>query len=68
MGNRNSVIDYIEQNYDSIEKDMNCRIALPKTNWLIIRITKRERSVKNYPFQRQEALSAEKVEIVVKFD
>jgi len=63
----NSVIDYIEQNYGNIEKDMNTRNSTSKN---------RAQDNKNKTRKKREELSVsasksiktEKVEIVVKFD
>lgn len=63
----NNVIDYIEQNYGNIEKDMNTRNSTSKN---------RAQDNKNKTRKKREELSVsasksiktEKVEIVVKFD
>ena len=70
----NEVINYIENNYAAIEKDMNCRnstskrkivaTALPATNTNVKTRKKRE----ELSISASKTIKKEEVEIVVKFD
>jgi hypothetical protein len=64
----NSVIDYIEQNYDSIEKDMNCRNSTAKNKLVDNKNNKTRKKREELSVSASRSIKREKVEIVVKFD
>lgn len=63
----NSVIDYIEQNYSNIEKDMNCRNSTSK-NRTTDKSNKTRKKREELSISASKSIKKEKVEIVVKFD
>lgn len=63
----NSVIDYIEQNYGTIEKDMNTRNSTSK-NRLQDNKNKTRKKREELSVSASKSIKTEKVEIVVKFD
>ena len=63
----NSVIDYIEQNYATIEKDMNCRNSTSK-NRSSDKNNKTRKKREELSISASKSIKKEKVEIVVKFD
>ena len=63
----NSVIDYIEQNYTNIEKDMNCRNSTSK-NRMTDKSNKTRKKREELSVSASKSIKKEKVEIVVKFD
>ena len=63
----NSVIDYIEQNYSNIEKDMNCRNSTSK-NRMTDKSNKTRKKREELSVSASKSIKKEKVEIVVKFD
>jgi hypothetical protein len=63
----NSVIDYIEQNYLNIEKDMNCRNSTSK-NRIIDKNNKTRKKREELSVSASKNIKKENVEIVVKFD
>lgn len=63
----NSVIDYIEQNYSNIEKDMNCRNSTSK-NRITDKSNKTRKKREELSVSASKSIKKEKVEIVVKFD
>ena len=64
----NSVIDYIEQNYEAIEKDMNCRNRTAKNKVVDIKNNKTRKKREELSVSASRSIKREKVEIVVKFD
>jgi hypothetical protein len=63
----NSVIDYIEQNYSTIEKDMNCRNSTSK-NRVTDKNNKTRKKREELSVSASKSIKKEIVEIVVKFD
>jgi len=63
----NSVIDYIEQNYLNIEKDMNCRNSTSK-NRIIDKNNKTRKKREELSVSASKNIKKENVEIIVKFD
>jgi len=63
----NSVIDYIEQNYAIIEKDMNCRNSTSK-NRVLDKNNKTRKKREELSVSASKSIKKEVVEIVVKFD
>jgi hypothetical protein len=66
----NKVIEYIEQNYDMIEKDMNCRNSTSKRkeNIVVIDNTKTRKKREELSVSATKSIKKEKVEIVVNFN
>jgi hypothetical protein len=64
----NSVIDYVEQNYDSIEKDMNCRNSSAKNKLVDNKTNKTRKKREELSVSASRSIKREKVEIVVTFD
>ena len=64
----NHVINYIEQNYDSIEKDMNCRNSTAKNKLADSKINKTRKKREELSVSASRSIKREKVEIIVKFD
>jgi hypothetical protein len=64
----NSVIDYIEQNYDAIEKDMNGRNSTAKNKLSDNKSNKTRKKREELSVSASRSIKREKVEIVVKFD
>ena len=67
----NKVIDYIEENYESIEKDMNCRNSTSKrkdgTTTSASENSKTRKKREELSVSATKSIKKEKVEIVVKF-
>ena len=63
----NKVIDYIEQNYAEIEKDMNNRNSTSKRKELITDNSKTRKKREELSVSATKSLKKEKVEIIVKF-
>lgn len=63
----NKVIDYIEQNYSDIEKDMNNRNSTSKRKETIGDNTKTRKKREELSVSATKSLKKEKVEIVVQF-
>jgi len=63
----NKVIDYIEQNYDEIEKDMNNRNSKSNRTENICDNSKTRKKRKELSVSATKSLKKEKVEIIVKF-
>ena len=63
----NNVIDYIEQNYAIIEKDMNCRNSTSK-NRVVDKNNKTRKKREELSVSASKSIKKEVVEIVVKFD
>jgi len=62
----NDVITYIEQNYSSIEKDMNSRNSTSKRKVLVTQQTRKKRE--ELSISATKSIKKEDVEIIVKFD
>lgn len=63
----NKVIDYIEENYDAIEKDMNSRNSTSKRKETIVDNTKTRKKREELSLSATKSIKKEKVEIVVQF-
>jgi len=63
----NKVIDYIEENYDIIEKDMNNRNSTSKRKEVITDNSKTRKKREELSIYASKSIKKEKVEIVVKF-
>jgi hypothetical protein len=63
----NKVIDYIEDNYDVIEKDMNNRNSTSKRKEAIIDNSKTRKKREELSISASKSIKKEAVEIVVKF-
>lgn len=63
----NKVIDYIEDNYDTIEKDMNSRNSTSKRKETIVDNTKTRKKREELSLSATKSIKKEKVEIVVQF-
>ena len=63
----NSAIDYIEQNYSTIEKDMNCRNSTSK-NRTVDKNNKTRKKREELSVSASKSIKKETVEIVMKFD
>jgi hypothetical protein len=64
----NKVIDYIEKNYDVIEKDMNNRNSTSKRKENIVENTKTRKKREELSVSATKSIKKEKVEIVVQFN
>jgi hypothetical protein len=64
----NKVIDYIEKNYDTIEKDMNSRNSTSKRKEIIIDNSKTRKKREELSISATKSIKKEKVEIVVQFN
>lgn len=64
----NRVIDYIENNYDIIEKDMNNRNSTSKRKETILDNNKTRKKREELSISATKSIKKEEVEIVVKFD
>jgi hypothetical protein len=68
----NKVVDYIEKNYETIEKDMNCRNSTSKRKELKIdngtSNAKTRKKREELSISATKSIKKEKVEIVVKFN
>ena len=63
----NKVINYIEENYDTIEKDMNSRNSTSKRKELKIENTKTSKKREELSISATKSIKKEEVEIVVQF-
>ena len=63
----NKVIDYIEENYDTIEKDMNSRNSTSKRKELKLENTKTRKKREELSISATKSIKKEDVEIVVQF-
>ena len=63
----NKVIDYIEQNYNDIEKDMNNRNSTSKRKEIVIDNNKTRKKREELSISASKSIKKESVEIVVKF-
>jgi hypothetical protein len=64
----NNVIDFIETNYDTIEKDMNTRNSTSKRKELKIDNTKTRKKREELSISATKSIKKEEVEIVVQFN
>jgi len=64
----NKVIDYIEENYETIEKDMNTRNSTSKRKELKIENTKTRKKREELSISATKSIKKEEVEIVVQFN
>lgn len=64
----NKVIDYIENNYDAIEKDMNSRNSTSKRKGVVGDNTKTRKKREELSVSATKSIIKEKVEIVLKFN
>ena len=63
----NKVIDYIDENYDIIEKDMNNRNSTSKRKEVIIDNSKTRKKREELSVSATKSIKKEEVEIIVKF-
>jgi hypothetical protein len=63
----NQVVDYIETNYDVIEKDMNSRNSTSKRKESVVDNTKTRKKREELSLSATKSIKKELVEIVVKF-
>jgi hypothetical protein len=63
----NSVIEYIEENYDTIEKDMNTRNSTSKRKELVMDNSKTRKKREELSISATKSIKKEDVEIVVQF-
>ena len=63
----NQVVDYIEENYETIEKDMNTRNSTSKRKELKIDNTKTRKKREELSISATKSIKKEEVEIVVQF-
>lgn len=64
----NKVVDYIEQNYGEIEKDMNNRNSTSKRKETIVDNSKTRKKREELSISATKSIKKEKVEIVVQFN
>ena len=64
----NRVIEYIEENYDTIEKDMNSRNSTSKRKEIIIDNSKTRKKREELSVSATKSIKKEEVEIVVHFN
>ena len=64
----NKVIDYIEQNYDTIEKDMNSRNSTSRKRDPTLENTKTRKKREELSICASKSVKKEIVDIVVSFD
>ena len=64
----NKVIDYIEQNYAEIEKDMNNRNSTSKRKEISLDNSKTRKKREELSISATKSIKKEKVEIIVKFN
>ena len=64
----NKVIDYIEENYDIIEKDMNNRNSMSKRKEVVCENGKTRKKREELSISATKSIKKEEVEIVVKFN
>jgi len=63
----NRVVNYIEDNYDVIEKDMNCRNSTSKKKECMIDNSKTRKKREELSISATKSIKKEDVEIVVQF-
>ena len=64
----NKVINYIEQNYETIEKDMNNRNSTSKRKEMIVDNSKTRKKREELSISATKSIKKEKIEIVVQFN
>ena len=64
----NKVVDYIEQNYNEIEKDMNNRNSTSKRKETLLDNSKTRKKREELSISATKSIKKEKVEIVVQFN
>jgi len=64
----NKVVDYIDKNYELIEKDMNCRNSTSKRKELVIDNSKTRKKREELSISATKSIKKEKVEILVQFN
>jgi len=64
----NNVINFIEENYETIEKDMNCRNSTSKRKENIIDNSKTRKKREELSISATKSIKKEDVEIVVQFN
>ena len=64
----NKVVDYIEENYETIEKDMNNRNSTSKRKEVIVDNSKTRKKREELSVSATKSIKKEKVEIVVNFN
>ena len=64
----NEIIDYIENEYETIEKDMNTRNSTSKNKSSTVIDNKTRKKREELSISAAKSIKKEKVEIVVKFD
>jgi len=63
----NRVIEYIEENYDTIEKDMNSRNSTSKRKEIVVDNSKTRKKCEELSISATKSIKKEDVEIVVQF-
>jgi hypothetical protein len=63
----NKVIEYIEENYDTIEKDMNNRNSTSKRKEIVVDNSKTRKKREELSISATKSIKKEEVEIVVQF-
>lgn len=64
----NKVVDYIEENYNDIEKDMNNRNSTSKRKEIIVDNSKTRKKREELSISASKSIKKEKVEIIVQFN
>jgi len=64
----NKVVDYIDKNYEAIEKDMNCRNSTSKRKEPVVDNSKTRKKREELSISATKSIKKEKVEIVVQFN
>ena len=64
----NKVVDYIEENYNDIEKDMNNRNSTSKRKETVVDNSKTRKKREELSISASKSIKKEKVEIVVQFN
>jgi hypothetical protein len=64
----NKVVDYINENYETIEKDMNSRNSTSKRKEIVIDNSKTRKKREELSISATKSIKKEKVEIVVHFN
>jgi len=64
----NKVIEYVEQNYDTIEKDMNSRNSTSKRKETLVDNSKTRKKREELSISATKSIIKEKVEIIVQFN
>jgi len=64
----NKVVDYIEEHYETIEKDMNNRNSTSKRKEMVVDNTKTRKKREELSISATKSIKKEEVEILVKFN